>query len=93
METINSLDEPIFSQTEMQDLVSSLHDYGTEVVVQADHTIVDYGEISTSMDLLTSDMGLIHIVVSNDLKADNVQKILTGSNSDHDGISCSIKIK
>ena len=38
-------------------------------------------------------MGLIHIVVSNDLKADNVQKILTGSNSDHDGISCSIKIQ
>ena len=26
------------------------------------------------MDLLTSNMGLIHIVVSNDLKADNVQK-------------------
>ena len=45
------------------------------------------------MDLLTSNMGLIHIVVSNDLKADNVQKILTGSNSDHNGISCSIKIK
>ena len=44
------------------------------------------------MDLLTSNMGLIHIVVSNDLKADNVQKILTGSNSDHNGISCSIKI-
>ena len=44
------------------------------------------------MDLLTSNMELIHIVVSNDLKADNVQKILTGSNSDHDGISCSIKI-
>ena len=45
------------------------------------------------MDLLTSNMGLIHIVVSNDLKADNVQKILTGSNSDHNGISCSIKIQ
>ena len=45
------------------------------------------------MDLLTSNMGLIHIVISNDLKADNVQKILTGSNSDHNGISCSIKIQ
>lgn len=64
METINSLDEPIFSQTEMQDLVSSLHDYGTEVVVQADHTIVDYGEISTSMDLLTSGEALVEINVN-----------------------------
>ena len=42
-------------------------------------------------NLLTTNMGLDHIVISNDLKAESVKKIATGDNSDHDGISCSIK--
>ena len=42
-------------------------------------------------NLLTSNMGLIHIVISNDLKAESIQKIATENNSDHDGINCSIK--
>ena len=42
-------------------------------------------------NLLTSNMGLIHIVISNDLKAETIQKIATENNSDHDGINCSIK--
>ena len=42
-------------------------------------------------NLLTTNMGLDHIVISNDLKAESVKKIATGENSDHDGISCSIK--
>ena len=42
-------------------------------------------------NLFTSNMGLIHIVISNDLKAENLQKIATENNSDHDGISYSIK--
>ena len=42
-------------------------------------------------NLLTTNMGLIHIVVSNDLSAENLKRIATENNSDHDGISCSIK--
>ena len=42
------------------------------------------------MTLLTSNMGLDHIAISNELKASKVLKIPTGSNSDHDGVSCSI---
>ena len=36
-------------------------------------------------------MGLLHIVNSTDLDAENIQRIATGNNSDHDGINCSIK--
>ena len=39
-------------------------------------------------NLLTTNMGLDHIVISNDLKAESVKKIATGDNSDHDGINC-----
>ena len=42
-------------------------------------------------NLLTSNMGLIHIVISNDLKVETIQKIAIENNSDHDGINCSIK--
>ena len=42
-------------------------------------------------NILTTDMGLDHIVISKDLKAESVKKIATGDNSDHDGITCSIK--
>ena len=42
-------------------------------------------------NLLTTDMGLDHIVISKDLKAESVKKIATWDNSDHDGITCSIK--
>ena len=44
----NSLDEPIFSVTEMGNLIESLNDYGNEVIVSSDQIIVDYGEISTN---------------------------------------------
>ena len=42
-------------------------------------------------NLLTTNMGLIHIVISSDLNAEKIQGIATEKNSDHDGISCSIK--
>ena len=42
-------------------------------------------------NLLTTNMGLIHIVISNDLSAEDLKRIATEKNSDHDGISCSIK--
>ena len=43
------------------------------------------------LNLLTTNMGLDHIVISKDLKAESVKKIATGDNSDHDGINCSVK--
>ena len=42
-------------------------------------------------NLLTTNMGLIHIVISNDLSGENLKRIATENNSDHDGINCSIK--
>ena len=39
-------------------------------------------------NLLTTNMGLIHILISNDLKAESVKRISTENSSDHDGISC-----
>ena len=42
-------------------------------------------------NLLTTNMGLIHIVISTDLKAESLLKISSDNNSDHDGINCSIK--
>ena len=42
-------------------------------------------------NLLTTNMGLIHIAISTDLKADSIKKIATKNYSDHDGINCSIK--
>ena len=44
-------------------------------------------------NLLTTNMGLIHIVISSDLNADSIKRIATGNNSDHDGISCLIDFK
>ena len=43
------------------------------------------------LNLLTTNMGLIHIVISNDLIAESIEKIATENNSDHDGINFSIK--
>jgi len=45
------------------------------------------------MTLLTSNMALDHIVISNNLKGLDIQKIPTLSNSDHDGIRCFISKK
>ena len=37
--------------------------------------------------LLTTNMGLIHIVISHDLNAESIETIATENNSDHDGIT------
>ena len=42
-------------------------------------------------NLLTTNMGLLHIVSSTDLDVENIHRIATENNSDHDGINCSIK--
>ena len=42
-------------------------------------------------NLLTTNMGLVHIVISTDLNAESIQRIATENNSDHDGINCLIK--
>ena len=53
-----------------------------------------FSSLSNMIDgfnLLTTNMGLIHIVISTDLIAESIEKIATKNNSDHDGINCSIK--
>ena len=42
------------------------------------------------MKVITSGMGLDHIVVSKDLKSSSVKSISTEGNSDHDGITCGL---
>ena len=42
----------------------------------------------SQMKVITSGMGLDHIVVSKDLKSSLVKSISTEGNSDHDGITC-----
>ena len=70
-----------------------LGDFNQNIPKQNQPEIV-FSSLSNLIDgfnLLTANMGLDHIVISNDLKAENVKRITTGNNSDHDGISCSIK--
>ena len=53
-----------------------------------------FSSLSNMIDgfnLLTTNMGLIHIVISTDLIAESIEKIATKNNSDHDGINCLIK--
>ena len=53
-----------------------------------------FSSLSNMIDgfnLLTTNMGLIHIVISTDLIAENIENIATENNSDHDGINCSIR--
>ena len=44
-------------------------------------------------NLLTTNMGLIHIVISSDLNAESIKRIAIINNIEHDGISCSINFK
>ena len=41
-------------------------------------------------NLLTTNMGLIHIVSSTDLEAESIKRISTENNSEHDGVICLI---
>ena len=56
-----------------------------EIVFSSLNNMID------GFNLLTTNMGLIHIVISTDLIAESIKKIATENNSDHDGINCSIK--
>ena len=57
-----------------------------EIVFSSSKKMID------GFNLLTLNMGLIHIVISNDLKTESIQKIATENNSDHDGINCSLSL-
>ena len=57
---------------------------------QPNDVYFDLNKLIKGMTLLTSNMGLGHIAISHELKASEVLKIPTGSNSDHDGVSCLI---
>ena len=56
-----------------------------EIVFSSLNNMID------GFNLLTTNMGLIHIVISTDLIAENIENIATENNSDHDGINCSIR--
>ena len=58
-----------------------------EIVFSSLNNMID------GFNLLTTNMGLIHIVISTDLIAESIEKIATENNSDHDGISCLINFK
>ena len=51
----------------------------------------DLNNMIDGLNLLTTNMGLIQIVISTDLIAKSIKKIAIENNSDHDGINCSSK--
>ena len=56
-----------------------------EIVFSSLNNMID------GLNLLTTNMGLIHIVISTDFIAGSIEKIATENNSDLDGINCLIK--
>ena len=58
---------------------------------QPEKVFASLNNMIDGFNLLTTNMGLIHIVISTDLIAESIEKIATKNNSDHDGINCSIK--
>jgi signal transduction histidine kinase len=61
----NTLDEPTLSVTELKDIKSSLGSYGTNVIIQSDDLIVNYGDTTTSIDILVEGEALVEIFVQN----------------------------
>ena len=55
---------------------------------QPEKVFASLNNMIDGFNLLTTNMGLIHIVISTDLIAENIENIATENNSDHEGISC-----
>ena len=56
-----SLDEPILTAKEIEKYRGYLSDYGKEIFFSEEETIVDYGDITTSIDLLVSGEALVEV--------------------------------
>ena len=59
-----SLDEPILTPKEIEKYRGYLSDYGKEIFFSEEETIVDYGDITTSIDLLVSGEALVEVPVN-----------------------------
>ncbi|HJO59955.1 MAG TPA: cyclic nucleotide-binding domain-containing protein [SAR202 cluster bacterium] len=59
-----SLDEPILTAKEIEKYREYLSDYGKEIFFSEEETIVDYGDITTSIDLLVSGEALVEVPVN-----------------------------
>ena len=59
-----SLDEPILTAKEIEKYRGYLSDYGKEIFFSEEETIVDYGDITTSIDLLVSGEALVEVPVN-----------------------------
>ena len=59
-----SLDEPILTPTEIEKYREYLSDYGKEIFFDEEEIIVDYGDITTSIDLLVSGEALVEVPVN-----------------------------
>ena len=60
-----SLDEPILTPKEIDKYMEYLSDYGKEIFFVEEEIIVDYGDITTSIDLLISGEAMVEIPVKN----------------------------
>ena len=59
-----SLDEPILTPKEIDKYMEYLSDYGKEIFFVEEEIIVDYGDITTSIDLLVSGEAMVEIPVN-----------------------------
>ena len=59
-----SLDEPILTPKEIDKYMEYLSDYGKEIFFVEEEIIVDYGDITTSIDLLISGEAMVEIPVN-----------------------------
>ena len=59
-----SLDEPILTAKEIEKYREYLSDYGKEIFFSEEEIIVDYGDITTSIDLLVSGEALVEVPVN-----------------------------
>jgi signal transduction histidine kinase len=58
------LDEPILTAKEIEKYREYLSDYGKEIFFSEEEIIVDYGDITTSIDLLVSGEALVEVPVN-----------------------------
>ena len=60
-DNLGVLDEPILTSQEIIRFIDYLSDYGNELLFYAEEIIVNYGDITTSIDLLVSGEALVEV--------------------------------
>lgn len=64
LQNASTLDEPILTAEEIRQYREYFSDYGHEITFEAGNVIVDYGDVSTSIDLLISGEALVEIPIN-----------------------------